>query len=267
MKRAVSHMGVVLLVILLHLCNVSAYVSQEYTVTIHKISSFEIYVLRNFFNETIAGQLFAYMNTTSDWMYTSNHDVKNTNKKYRSNEDIHNRRSIVTQQNEKGLFAYSKYELTPQHHFTKYVKSLLLQDSVKSSIASIVNMKFVSITDMFVSRFTEGDFLSLHNDGVSGSLAIVVNLSKDWVEEQGGVLEFTCSPTQTSKIAPVCLRVAPEFNSVVLFRTRPKNLPHRVTKVLSNRHRLAVTGWYLSEGDAFDAFDTEQLRLIKGENR
>lgn len=264
MMRSITNQILVVLVALSNISEISAYVSQDYTVSTHKISNFEIYVLRNFFNGTIAEELVSYMKTTSDWMYTSNHDVKNANKKYRSNEDVRSRRAIVTQQNEKGLFAYSKYELTPQHHFTNYVESLLLQDSVKNTIASIVNMKLVSITDMFVSRFTQGDFLSLHNDGAAGSLAIAVNLSKDWAEEQGGVLEFTCSPTQTSKSAPVCLRIAPEFNSVVLFRTRPKSLPHRVTEVLSDSERLAITGWYLSEDDAFSDYDMEQLILSKG---
>ena len=59
------------------------------------------------------------------------------------------------------------------------------------------------LTDLFVTHYAEGDFLSAHNDGFSGSWAFVVSLASgpEWQPDFGGELCF-----QASHIAPLRAR-------------------------------------------------------------
>ena len=43
-----------------------------------------------------------------------------------------------------------------------------------------------SIADHFLSMFTEGDFLSMHDDGLSGDFAFILSLTKNWSSTHGG---------------------------------------------------------------------------------
>jgi hypothetical protein len=64
-----------------------------------------------------------------------------------------------------------------------------------------------------VTAFDEGDFLSTHNDGSSGSAAWVLHLSKGWDKSRGGELRFDSSINQPTDFAPA-------FNRMSLFLTR-----------------------------------------------
>lgn len=89
------------------------------------------------------------------------------------------------------------------------------------------------------TRFNPGDFLTRHSDELTAEgrrVAFVINLSKDWHPDWGGLLQFFESdglPTDAWN---------PDFNSLALFDV---SQVHSVTCVapFAPLPRLAVSGW------------------------
>ena len=94
--------------------------------------------------------------------------------------------------------------------------------------------------EMFASKYSPGSFLSPHHDSGNGRAAFVINLSRSWLPQWGGLLTFLNDDWLT--IRRVC---TPAFNTLCLF-TLPsdRHVPHQVTQVVAH-HRLAFTGWYV----------------------
>lgn len=93
--------------------------------------------------------------------------------------------------------------------------------------------------EMFASRYSPGCFLAPHHDRGNGRIGFVLNLSRGWRPQWGGLLIFLND--DWSSVRRVC---APEFNTLCLFALPPdRTVPHLVTQVVVG-HRLAFTGWY-----------------------
>lgn len=89
--------------------------------------------------------------------------------------------------------------------------------------------------------YRAGHFLREHTDIDSGEgrlYAYVLNLSRDWHADWGGLLQFIDGDR-------VIETFTPRFNTLSLF-TVPA--PHAVTQVMpwAQDHRLAITGWLLA---------------------
>lgn len=95
--------------------------------------------------------------------------------------------------------------------------------------------------EMFASRYSPGSFLSPHHDGGNGCAAFVINLSRSWLPQWGGLLTFLNNDWRT--VRRVC---TPAFNTLCLFELpADRAVPHLVSQVVVG-HRLAFTGWYKS---------------------
>src|SRR5207244_3958354 len=95
--------------------------------------------------------------------------------------------------------------------------------------------------EMFASKYSPGSFLSPHHDGGNGRAAFVVNLSREWLPQWGGLLTFLNDDWRT--VRRVC---TPAFNPLCLFELPgDRAVPHLVTQVVAH-HRLAFTGWYVA---------------------
>jgi Rps23 Pro-64 3,4-dihydroxylase Tpa1-like proline 4-hydroxylase len=97
----------------------------------------------------------------------------------------------------------------------------------------------ISFADAQATRYRAGDFLTRHDDAVAGKdrvLAYVMNLSRGWRAEWGGLLLFN------DEEGGVIETLVPRFNSLCLF-TVPQ--PHSVSYVApyATEPRLSVTGW------------------------
>ena len=104
---------------------------------------------------------------------------------------------------------------------------------------SRIGMPATVPAEMFASRYSPGSFLSPHHDSGNGRVAFVLNLSRFWLPQWGGLLTFLNDDWQT--VRRIC---TPAFNTLCLFEL-PANgtVPHLVTQVVAG-HRLAFTGWY-----------------------
>lgn len=98
--------------------------------------------------------------------------------------------------------------------------------------------------DAMASRYRPGDFLSAHDDAISGQrrlFAYVLNLTPEWRADWGGVLNFL------DEDGHVAEGYTPSFNALNLFSIP---IPHAVSEVarLTPRSRLSITGWVRLKG-------------------
>lgn len=92
------------------------------------------------------------------------------------------------------------------------------------------------------TMYTRGNFLAVHDDHVDAEdrrLAYVINLTRAWRADWGGLLHFT------SKDCSVIDTFFPHFNSLALFRV-PQD--HFVSYVppYARGGRSAITGWLIA---------------------
>jgi Rps23 Pro-64 3,4-dihydroxylase Tpa1-like proline 4-hydroxylase len=96
--------------------------------------------------------------------------------------------------------------------------------------------------DAQATYYQPGHFLTLHDDGAKGTerrrVGYVLNLSRDWRADWGGLLQFLADEGRT-----VLDTWVPTFNSLVLFRVP---VLHAVSFVapFATQPRLAITGWF-----------------------
>jgi SM-20-related protein len=92
------------------------------------------------------------------------------------------------------------------------------------------------------TRYRSGHFLTPHNDTHSGEgrrYAYVINLTRGWKAEWGGLLQFLDAD------GSVIDTWMPRWNALSLFRVPAM---HHVSLVSpwAGEHRLAITGWFLA---------------------
>jgi len=99
----------------------------------------------------------------------------------------------------------------------------------------------INKVDAQATRYTAGHFLNLHDDaqyqGAQRRCAYVLNFTKDWRAEWGGLLQFLDGGGK------VIDSFVPHFNSLSLFAVPT---PHIVSYVapFASAPRLSITGWF-----------------------
>ena len=94
--------------------------------------------------------------------------------------------------------------------------------------------------ELFASRYGLGDYNGPHNDNSKGRVTIVLNLSKNWLPQDGGLFFGMEEDYCTVKHVEV-----PTFNSLVIFDVSDGGMPHLVNHVTNpDKKRTAITGWY-----------------------
>ena len=226
------------------------------------------------------------------WMYTTNDGGGNA--KHRSVRDVEARRKRVQQLQQRGGFAYSKWELSGAHPLYAAAGALMETVEMRTAVGRALQAAYPAmgpvtplgnVSDHFITAFDHGDFLTTHSDGNSGTAAFVFHLADAWQPERGGALSF--SPGTVVKSTR---EFAPRFNRLMVFLTRPARVPHQVLPVRAapRRHRrrldddaaaagpgaapvgrpppprFGVTGWYMTAKDRFSAAELAQNTLMRG---
>lgn len=136
-----------------------------------------------------------------------------------------------------GFFTYS-FTRSVKHYDTcncfqcefRTYASYVLKDHIEKNS----DLGEVELDEMFFSVYERGDFLSTHGDHNKGDVAFVLNLTKDWRPEYGGV--FHCEGQY----------IVPEFNSLMLLYLGKNGVPHFVSEVSQRapHSRIAISGWF-----------------------
>ena len=105
-------------------------------------------------------------------------------------------------------------------------------------IYNIINQYYVLLID--VQLFSIILFFS--SDKGNGKIAFVLNLSKFWKPQYGGILHFLDEERKN-----IIDSYVPDFNNLILFEVpEDHDRPHFVSHIATNiKHsRYAITGWY-----------------------
>jgi hypothetical protein len=215
-------------------------------------------VIRDFLSPGYAETLWDFFHNVmpSDWWYSStypstNGGINNIRNFPECQEEIIAERDHVNSIMAGGNFGYHFYRTIGNHCEGCYCEECNLHQWLNSEellnfISEATGEKYVRYGTIFASRYSSGSFLSPHHDHQNGDIGFVLQLTKDWKPQWGGLLHFLDKETLRS----VEGTEVPTFNTLTLF-----NIPddggrwHYVSHVIPGlaESRLAVTGWFIKE--------------------
>jgi Rps23 Pro-64 3,4-dihydroxylase Tpa1-like proline 4-hydroxylase len=218
------------------------------------------------------------------WRYATNNNGKLgkgiSNAKVRSLDNISARNATAQRMKQANQFSYAKWELDHDHELVQEMAQTFLSKEVVDLVTHVlsqtnngVDLAQQELSDLFVTQYSTGDFLSAHNDGVSGTFAFVLSLmdgppNRQWQDDFGGTLRFQCE-------APApgwCEALKPTFNTAIFFQTRGSHggvvgpmhevLPVAYRAELEGFRRFGVTGWYMDRKDEMsDSIKAERDKM------
>ena len=131
---------------------------------------------KNFLDNNFIEKVNHIINKENDWLYTTNIG----NDKIKHNNDINSRKQESIRKLNNGQFSYSKYEYKNDAPILKEIKDYLNSPKVLKKISSLTGTKITKTTDIFISKFEPGDFLSTHNDVNLVRYAFMIYLNNKW---------------------------------------------------------------------------------------
>ena len=241
-------------------------------ITVHVVSNFLPQTIAEAWQEEVLSKWNAKDDNSSNssepcFLYTTN----DRNKKIRSLGHIEGRRKNAWRMKRRGYFSYGKWEMNPDDLLLAQMSEHMLSKETVKLVSEVLSLdtkgeaiNATELSDLFVTHFTPGDFLSSHCDFYSGTYAFILSLtaglkSSEWSQSiHGGELALECnheSPPKQVSNPEICHIIPPLFNQLVLFPTRPGPL-HCVKTVVNDGYskgfrRFAVTGWYMGTSDSF----------------
>ena len=158
-----------------------------------------------------------------------------------------NDHSLVSSMRE-GYFSY-RFKRSVNHVegcrcFECIFREKALEGFVKDFIQESLGYKKAVLGENFISCYEEGDFLSMHADKQKGGCAFILNLTKGWRPEYGGLLHVKGEDGYYTAVVP-------EFNSLVVMELGEGGLDHFVSEVTkyAPHARIAISGWYADSKD------------------
>lgn len=121
----------------------------------------------------------------------------------------------------------------------------LNSDPVLDFIRDVTGVREIGFADAQATRYRAGHFLTAHNDGVEGknrAAAYVLNLTRDWRADWGGILNFPDADGNIEK------GFTPAFNALNLFAV-PQDHHVSVVAPYAGAARISVTGWFRTGTD------------------
>ena len=203
--------------------------------------------IQNILHDAFAEQLFKNAFLEKNWILSTGFNAikyeKPTNKQF---EKI-NSQQIKKIQNKfrEDQFSYTFHRSmnnNQKSHFLEYiVRKCMSSQEFIDYLNQITDLNLTSLNTLFLSKYKSGHFLSPHSDKDNGKLAFVLNLSKFWKPQYGGVLHFLDKDRKE-----IIESFVPSFNNLILFEVPKEGIPHFVSHVAPSikHNRYAITGWY-----------------------
>lgn len=211
-------------------------------------------VIRNFLNEDYANKLCNFFNDgmPENWWYSSSSPgTEGTTRYIRNFPENQDSIRLEKEHSEKvfngGGFAYHFYRSIGDHiqgcncdecEFRNWLGS----DEIIKFLSQVSNNQISGFNTMFASKYSQGCFLSPHHDDSLGSVGFVLQLTKNWLPQWGGVLHFLDDTMRVIEYSEV-----PTFNTLTLFHIpEGKGKWHYVSHVNPGvtSNRIAYSGWY-----------------------
>jgi len=210
--------------------------------------------IRDFLNEEYAERISNFLEhgMPSDWWYSSSYTNSHDSIRYIRNFDfnqsvIDSEKNLVNDKMNAGQFSYWFYRTIGDHvqdcvceecSFRRW----LISEELLEFLRQVSGLHITKFDTTFASKYSSGCFLSPHHDHKNGDIGFVLQLTKDWKPQWGGLLHFMSDDQQRIEETEV-----PTFNTLTLF-----HLPegsgkwHYVSHVNPGvtRSRIAYTGWF-----------------------
>jgi len=167
-----------------------------------------------------------------------------------TNEQLEKLRNLAQYQAAEGNFSYC-YAKNVNHIDPQcdcfgcgMLKQFASDQNIISTITAITGISLSRMMgELFFSRYSEDDFLTLHTDYDKGKVAFIINFTKEWQPFYGGMLHLL----EPNKI-DVQKVIVPKFNQLTLLRIPDdkEGYPHFVSPVASyvKKHRYSLAGWF-----------------------
>jgi len=202
--------------------------------TIYNIYCNSFYISKNnFLDKNFIERINNIINRDNEWIYTTNIG----NDKIKHNNNIKSRKENALKLLKSNNFSYSKYEYKNEASILKEIDNYLNSSKVLKEVSNLTGKKITKTTDIFISKFTKGDFLSVHNDTNLGRYAFIIYLNEKWNSRCGGDLNLITNIGLHASIKP-------EYNKLILMDIKSEERPHYINEVLCD-NRYAITGWFL----------------------
>lgn len=203
--------------------------------------------IHNFLDNTFVENLYKYIYTEKNWMLATGIDKNKYEKSSITQNEKINTLQIKNVNNAFGndQFTYIFYRsmnASKMSFFEYSLRRILNSDIFIQKLNEITGLELKRLTTLFLSKYKPGNFLSPHSDKGNGKLAFVINLSKNWKPQYGGVLHF-----MNDNRTEIIDSFVPSFNTFVIFEVPTnKGIPHFVSHVSPNikYSRYAISGWF-----------------------
>ncbi len=204
--------------------------------------------INDFLNEKFAEGLFIHVHFEKNWTLATGIDKNKYEKPAIPQNDKINNIQIKNINNAfgKDQFCYNFYRSmnggSKMSFFEYSLRNVLSSTDFIDVLNKITGLNLSKLTTLFLSKYKNGNFLSPHTDKGNGKIAFVINLTKNWKPQYGGILHF-----MNDDRTDIIDSFVPSFNSLMLFEVPPdKGIPHYVSHVSPNvkYSRYAITGWF-----------------------
>jgi Rps23 Pro-64 3,4-dihydroxylase Tpa1-like proline 4-hydroxylase len=211
-------------------------------------------IIRDFLTDEYANKLHEFFEygMPKDWWYSVSYPGTNNFVEYLRDFE-HNQEKINIEKSHsdfifsKNEFSYHFYRTAGDHVQNCYCQECEFRNWLNSEellgfMGKVAGKKFTSYSTMFGSKYSEGCFLSPHHDVNLGSIGFVLQLTKDWKPQWGGVLHFL-----NDDLTKIDISETPTFNTLTLFHLpEGEGKWHYVSHVNPGvkSNRIAYSGWY-----------------------
>lgn len=210
-------------------------------------------LIKDAFTEDSAKQLLNSLETEIPWqMAYMNGDVtylisQQELQALTQQQAIQNQQRIIQQAKNGFQFYYGHYSVIGGENlaecsdeaFVLQVRDYMQTDAFFQFVKTLTGNDEINKLELLAARYNPGNFLLTHDDfrKPERRFAYVLNLSKDWKVEWGGLLHFLDEKGQLLDT------YVPTYNSLTIFKVPAS---HTVSYVApyAGRTRYSITGWF-----------------------
>lgn len=159
------------------------------------------------------------------------------------------RQAVHSQARDEFQYLFGNYPIYDSYHNRTLKLSVLSrlfeflnQGEFLSLMRGLTGDSKINFADAQATRYEKGDFLTDHDDDVSGKnrrCAFVISLTKEWRADWGGLLQFF------DKNGHVSEAFVPKFNALNVFKV-PQRHSVSVVSPFAGSARYSITGWLRS---------------------
>ena len=203
--------------------------------------------INNFLKEEFSEALFKHAYLEKNWIISSGIDKNKYEKKdtlqfQKANSlQIKNVNSAFGNDHFSYIF-YRSMNAVNMSYLEFTLRQFLNSSEFINTLNEITGLQLIKLTTLFLSKYKTGNFLSPHSDKGNGRLAFVINLTKFWKPQYGGLLHF-----MNNERTEIIDTFVPLFNTFLIFYVPETiGIPHFVSHIAPNVKfsRYSITGWF-----------------------